>query len=93
MISKKIHQIWVGNRPPPYKIMESWKQYCDKFKWEYFFWDQNSIEDLNLVNRHIYDFYKYDSHAQEISRYQGMSDIARLEIVNRFGGYYFDCDF
>ena len=22
-----------------------------------------------------------------------MSDIARLEIVNQFGGYYFDCDF
>jgi len=93
MITRKIHQIWVGNKPPPYKIMESWKRYCDKFKWEYFFWDQNSIEDLNLVNRHIYDFYKYDSHAQEIARYQGMSDIARLEIINKFGGYYFDCDF
>ena len=93
MITRKIHQIWVGNRPPPYKIMESWKRYCDKFKWEYFFWDQNSIEDLNLVNRHIYDFYKYESYAQEIARYQGMSDIARLEIINKFGGYYFDCDF
>ena len=93
MISKKIHQIWVGDKPAPYKIMESWKRYCDKFKWEYFFWDQNSIEDLNLVNRHIYDFYKYESYAQEIARYQGMSDIARLEIINKFGGYYFDCDF
>ena len=93
MITRKIHQIWVGNRPPPYKIMESWKRYCDKFKWEYFFWDQNSIEDLNLVNRHIYDFYKYESKIQNVSRYQGMSDIARLEIINKFGGYYFDCDF
>ena len=93
MISKKIHQIWVGDRPAPYKIMESWQRYCDKFGWEYCLWDESSIERLNLVNKNIYNFYKYESKIQDTSRYQGMSDIARLEIVNQFGGYYFDCDF
>ena len=53
MISKKIHQIWVGDRPAPYKIMESWQRYCDKFGWEYCLWDESSIERLNLVNKHI----------------------------------------
>ena len=54
MISKKIHQIWVGDRPAPYKIMESWQRYCDKFGWEYCLWDESSIERLNLVNKNIY---------------------------------------
>lgn len=93
MISKKIHQIWVGDRPAPFKIMESWRRYCNKFGWEYYLWDETAIESLNLVNRHIYNFYKNESKIEAKSKYQGMSDIARLEIVNRFGGYYFDCDF
>ena len=93
MISKKIHQIWVGDRPAPFKIMESWRRYCNKFGWEYHLWDETAIESLNLVNRHIYNFYKNESRIEVKSKYQGMSDVARLEIVNKFGGYYFDCDF
>lgn len=93
MISKKIHQIWVGDLPAPFKIMESWQRYCNKFGWEYYLWNEKSIEALDLVNRHIYDFYKNESKIEAKSKYQGMADIARLEIVNKFGGYYFDCDF
>ena len=93
MISRKIHQIWIGDKNPPCKIMDSWKRYCDKFGWEYCFWDEGSIENLNLKNKHIYDFYKNEAKVADKFRYQGMSDIARLEIINRFGGYYFDCDF
>ena len=93
MITRKIHQIWIGDRPAPYKIMESWKRYCNKFGWEYHLWTESSIEKLNLVNKHIYNFYKNESKIQDKFRYQGMADIARLEIINKFGGYYFDCDF
>lgn len=93
MISKIIHQIWFGPKPPPLKIMNSWRKYCDKFGWKYCLWDESMVERLNLVNRHIYDFYKSGCNGIfETPHYHGMANIARLEIVNGFGGYYMDCD-
>lgn len=93
-ISKNIHQIWIGDRKsPPYRIMESWKRYCAKFGWKYYLWTENEIEQLLMVNRHIYDYYKSGCDGNQEKHVYGMSNIARLEIVNKFGGYYFDCDF
>jgi len=92
MISRKIHQIWFGDKPP-LRIMETWKNYCKKFNWEYFLWTLNDVENLNLKNKIIFNFYKTNHEAPVPYALRAMSDIARLEIVNRYGGYYFDCDF
>jgi len=93
MISKNIHQIWVGNKNPPFDIMQSWKNYCKKFNWNYFLWTENEIENLNLKNKKIYEYYKYNTNNIPIEyNYRAMSDVARLEIINQFGGYYLDCD-
>lgn len=92
MKTKKIHQIWVGKRKlPPMKIMKSWQKYCEKYGWEYKLWTEEDIENLDLKNKYIYDFYK--NCESGCNNYHGMSNIARLEIINRFGGFYFDCDF
>ena len=56
-------------------------------------WTEKEIDQLNLKNQKIYDFYKYDCQGPFPYNLRAMSDIARLEIINRFGGYYFDCDF
>lgn len=93
MISKNIHQIWVGEKKPPLKIMNSWKRYCEKYNWKYHLWTENEIETLNLKNKKIYKYYQNNTDNIPIEyNYRAMSDIARLEIINKFGGYYFDCD-
>lgn len=88
MIQKNVHQIWVGNaKPPPKKIMQSWINYCEKFGWKYYLWTEHEIEKLTLQNPSIYQYYKSKND------FHGMSDVARIEIVNQFGGLYCDVDF
>lgn len=53
-------------------------------EWEYFLWDDNSIEKFVLRNKEKY----YSS-----KNYGYKSDIARYEILNRLGGLYVDIDF
>jgi len=62
--------------------MRSWKEYNPE--WEHIFWDEDMIYELNLVNKEAYD-------AKDNPGFR--SDIARYEILNRFGGMYVDTDF
>jgi hypothetical protein len=83
MIPHIIHQIWLGSHPLP-EFIESWKLYALKNDWEYRLWREKEIDELNLKWRAIYE--ATDSPHRR-------SDIARIEILSRFGGFYFDCDF
>jgi mannosyltransferase OCH1-like enzyme len=87
-IPKIIHQVWVGNKPIPEGI-ESWKKMNPNF--EHKLWTEKEIDKLTMINRHIYDDYanlKY----KDGKTYHGMADVARLEILNQFGGIYIDAD-
>lgn len=88
MIENIVHQIWVGDsKKATWNMMLSWKKYCDKFGWEYKLWRENDLEKVPMKNREMYEYYK------QINDYLGMSDVARIEILNRYGGIYSDCDF
>ncbi len=83
-IPKIVHQIWLGSPfPEKYKMYrDSWiKNHPD---WEYKLWTEKEIDQLGLTNREMYD------HAVN---YGEKSDIARYEILYRFGGLYVDTDF
>lgn len=83
-IPKIIHQIWLGSPLPEVykKLQESWiKNHPD---WEYKLWTDKDIEKLKLVNKEIYE---------ATQNYGAKSDIARYEILYRFGGLYVDMDF
>lgn len=82
-IPKIIHQIWLGSPFP-----ERFKNWQKKIKalhpdWEYKLWTEQEIKELNLVNKLFYD--KADNYGKK-------SDIARYEILYRFGGAYVDVD-
>ncbi len=78
-----VHQIWLGS-PFPEKYRK-WQQTWQSIPgWEYKLWTDKDIEKLNLVNKSIYDASK---------NYGQRSDIARMEILERFGGLYVDVDF
>lgn len=82
-----IHQIWLGDMPPDIKnMMETFsKDYVQKNPgWRYILWDEKRLKNLNMINEDIFDKEK---------KCDSKSDIARLEILNRFGGWYLDSDF
>lgn len=88
MIPRSIHQVWFGGLGrAPTKIMASWRSMCELHGWDYRLWTESEIDALPLENRAVYDWFRArrDLH--------GMSDVARIEILQRFGGVYCDCDF
>ncbi len=83
-IPKIIHQIWLGPKsPPPYfaAFREKWKALHPD--WEYHLWTDASLDDLELDLRDLID---------ASPNYAEKSDILRSELLEKFGGVYFDCD-
>lgn len=84
IVPKKIHQIWIGSKYPKknQEWSNTWKINHPNF--EYFLWDEKEILKLDLKNE------KQFRSAKNVGV---KSDIARYEILNRFGGMYIDTDF
>ncbi len=82
-IPKIIHQIWLGSKLPQqyYQWQQTWIKYHPD--WQYILWTDAEIEKLDLENKSLYDACK---------SYGAKSDIARYEILYRFGGMYVDTD-
>jgi len=83
-IPKIIHRIWLGSPQPPRESYyeTTWiKHHPD---WQYKLWTDKDIQELNLVNKDIYN---------AATNWGEKSDIARYEILFRFGGLYIDTDF
>ncbi|MFA6066676.1 MAG: glycosyltransferase [Candidatus Babeliaceae bacterium] len=83
-IPKKIHQIWLGSSfPEKYRAWQhSWIHHHPD--WEYILWTEESLKDLPMFNREMYE---------AACNYGEKSDIARYEILNMYGGLYVDTDF
>lgn len=82
-IPKIIHQIWIGDKNKmPTKLMDTWKMEC----WKYMLWTEKEIDEMNLENRHLYDYY-YSKKC-----WHGASDVVRLEVLKKYGGIYIDAD-
>ena len=85
LIPKRIHHIWLGQKdlPPYFKIFkETWKK--NNPDYEFFFWDDEECEKLNLFNKELFD---------SINNPGSKSDILRYEILYTYGGIYIDTDF
>jgi inositol phosphorylceramide mannosyltransferase catalytic subunit len=83
-IPKIIHQIWLGSTfPQKFSFYtNSWLKYHPE--WEYKLWTDNDIEEFVLVNKKLFD---------ETPNYGQKADIARYEILYKYGGLYIDVDF
>lgn len=84
-IPKIIHQIWLGPKKRPDIWMDTWKiTFCNKYQeWKYKLWTEKEINNLDLINRQQYEYETY---------YNAKSDIARYEILSKFGGIFMDAD-
>lgn len=84
MIPKKIHYCWFGkNRLPDkaVKCINSWKKYCPDY--EIIEWNEDNFD----VRQNGYTEFTYDDR-----KFAFLSDYARLQIVLKEGGLYFDVD-
>lgn len=83
-IPKIIHHIWLGS-PMPELYKEFRRTWIDKHPgWKFMFWDEERIAKFGLINQVQYD---------AAHNFGQKSDIARYEILYRFGGLYVDTDF
>jgi mannosyltransferase OCH1-like enzyme len=84
MIPQIIHQIWIGPNVMPVNWMKTWQEKNPNMKYE--LWDDKRIKEFDLLNQEQYDYY------MRFNMYHGASDVARIEILERYGGIYIDAD-
>lgn len=84
MIPRRLHQIWIGPRPAPDRWIETWRRLNPDF--EHRLWDEAEIEAFGLRNEAVYQRFA------EAGIYDGAADVARVEILHRYGGVYVDAD-
>lgn len=83
-IPKVIHYCWFGREEMPEKnkrCIESWRKYCPDY--EIIEWNEDNY-DLKK-NRYMYQAY-------QMGRYGYVPDYARIDLLYRYGGIYFDTD-
>ena len=82
---KKIHQIWIGPKKIPSRYLNWGKSWIkNNPQWEYKLWTNREINQLSMINSSLYDSTKNIGFK---------SDIARYEILYKYGGIYIDTDF
>lgn len=84
MIPKKIHYCWFGKKELPAKAIhciESWRKHCSEY--EIIEWNEDNYD----VYQNPYTTYVYNS-----KKFAFLSDYARLQIILKEGGLYFDVD-
>lgn len=84
-IPKVLHYIWFGGKPfgkVEQECIESWKKVCPDY--ELRFWNEDNY-DISTTPRYVRQAY-------EAKKYAFVSDYARLDIVNQYGGFYLDTD-
>jgi len=82
-IPKIIHQLWIGSKPAPIKLMNTWRDKHPEF--EYIFWNEIEFEKRGLI-------FKCKDKIDEIEEINGKADIIRWEILYKYGGIFIDAD-
>jgi hypothetical protein len=87
LIPKIIHQFWDGPLQPPSKLMERIKLEYQLAGWDYKLWSCQEIKKAfpggGLFNQRQFE---------EMPEWSGKCDIARYEILFRYGGFFVDAD-
>tara|TARA_Y100000310_G_C20703501_1_gene832308 strand:+ start:1028 stop:2488 length:1461 start_codon:yes stop_codon:yes gene_type:complete len=83
-IPKILHQIWLGDRKPPFDLINSWRDAHPD--WAHIFWDEQ------IVAKEFPDGLKNQKQFDAEKTLWGKADILRYEILYAFGGVYLDAD-
>ena len=80
-IPRIIHQMWIGDKPRPSKLMQTWQDKNPKCV--YVYWNDDNLKDFPLEN-----IWQRDN-TPELA---GKCDIMRYEILHKYGGVFIDAD-
>ena len=80
-IPKKIHQLWIGDKPAPIEWMYTWQKTHPDY--EYTLWDQKKLATEKFHNQNLIN---------KMPELNGKADIMRYEILYKYGGYFLDAD-
>lgn len=83
-IPKRIHYCWFGGGRIPERYcrnLETWERYCSDY--EIVRWDESNYD----ISKSL-----YMKQAYEAGKWGFVSDYARIDVVNRYGGIYLDTD-
>ena len=83
MIPKILHQIWIGPKPAPTNLMETWKSRHPNF--EYILWNEAEFQKRGIA-------FMCGNQINNIEEINGKADIIRWEILYQMGGYFVDAD-
>lgn len=84
MIPKRIYYIWFGRQSLPEKVknnIKSWKKFNPDFE----------IIQINEDNFNL-SKYNFANEAYSANNWAFASDLARLDVIYNYGGFYFDTD-
>ena len=84
VIPKLIHYCWFGGNSKPAlvrKCIESWKKFMPDY--EIIEWNESNY-DVNKV--------PFTNEAYQCKKWAFVSDYARFDVINQYGGIYFDTD-
>lgn len=84
MIPKIVHYCWFGHNEKPElikKCIDSWHKYLPD--WTFMEWNEENY-DVHKV--------KYIEDAYEKKKWAFVADFARFDVLNQYGGVYFDTD-
>ena len=82
-IPKIIHQLWIGNKPMPSKLMDTWKEKHPDY--EYIRWTEEEFIKRNIT-------FECQNRIDEIGEINGKADIMRWELIYKYGGIFLDAD-
>ena len=82
-VPKIIHQIWIGPKPAPTKLMDTWRDKNPEF--EYIRWNEEEFKKRGMI-------FECQNKINEMETYCGKTDIMRWEILYKYGGIYIDAD-
>lgn len=83
-IPKIIHQIWIGPKKCPLKLINTWRErHPPSDGWTHFLWGNEDIAKFKIQNLR---------HFNAIEEWAGKADVWRYEILLRHGGFFVDAD-
>lgn len=82
-IPKIIHQLWIGPKPAPINLMNTWKEKHPDF--EYIFWNEEEIKKRGIL-------FECQEKINGVTELNGKADIMRWEILYKYGGVFIDAD-
>jgi len=84
-IPKIIHQLWIGNKKPPTKFMDTWKEKHEPEGFEYIRWTEEEIMKRGFVSQ-------LTDRINSMEEINGKADIIRWELLYEYGGFFVDAD-